>query len=89
MASAIREAEAWVSDRGGDGKVEAAVREADFSERAKTGRVRDGRRRVESGGRAGPLPFSCIGMKTDRIRTDITYIIFVFIFLFEFGFGHG
>ena len=30
-----------------------------------------------------------IGMKTDRIRTDITHIIFVFIFLFGFGFGHG
>jgi hypothetical protein len=29
------------------------------------------------------------GMKTDRIRTDITHIIFVFIFLFGFGFGHG
>ena len=37
MASAMREAEAWVSDRGGEGKVEAAVREADW---AKTGRVR-------------------------------------------------
>jgi len=33
----MREAEAWVSDRGGEGKVEAAVREADW---AKTGRVR-------------------------------------------------
>ena len=30
-----------------------------------------------------------LGMKTDRIRTDITHIIFVFIFLFGFGFGHG
>ena len=30
-----------------------------------------------------------VGMKTDRIRTDITHIIFVFIFLFGFGFGHG
>ena len=30
-----------------------------------------------------------LGMKTDRVRTDITHIIFVFIFLFGFGFGHG
>jgi hypothetical protein len=29
-----------------------------------------------------------LGIKTDRIRTDITHIIFVFIFLFGFGFGH-
>ena len=60
----MREAEAWVSDRGGDGKVEAAVREADFSERAKTGRVRDGRRRVESGGRAGP------GLSLSRVESS-------------------
>ena len=30
-----------------------------------------------------------VGMKTDRIRTDITDIIFIFIFLVEFGFEHG
>ena len=30
-----------------------------------------------------------VGMKTDRIRTDITNIIFVFIFLVEFGFEYG
>jgi len=30
-----------------------------------------------------------IGMKTDRIRTDITDIIFVFIFLVGFGFEYG
>jgi len=30
-----------------------------------------------------------IWMKTDRIRTDITDIIFVFIFLVEFGFEYG
>jgi hypothetical protein len=29
-----------------------------------------------------------LGMKMDRIRTDIVDIIFVFIFLFGFGFGH-
>jgi hypothetical protein len=38
-----------------------------------------------------PLPFFLdtgdirVGMKTDRIRTDITDITFVFIFLFGFG----
>lgn len=30
-----------------------------------------------------------IGMKTDRIRTDITDITFVFIFLSGFGFEYG
>jgi hypothetical protein len=30
-----------------------------------------------------------LGMKTDRIRTDITDIIFVFIFMSEFGFEYG
>ena len=30
-----------------------------------------------------------VGMKTDRIRTDITHIIFVFIFLVGFGFEYG
>ena len=30
-----------------------------------------------------------IRMKTDRIRTDITDIIFIFIFLVEFGFEYG
>jgi hypothetical protein len=28
-------------------------------------------------------------MKTDRIRTDITDIVFVFIFMFGFGFEYG
>ena len=30
-----------------------------------------------------------VGMKTDRIRTDIIDIIFVFIFLIEFIFEYG
>jgi hypothetical protein len=30
-----------------------------------------------------------VGMKTDRIRTDITDIVFVFIFMFGFGFEYG
>jgi len=30
-----------------------------------------------------------LGMKTDRIRTDIVDTIFVFIFLLGFGFEHG
>jgi len=30
-----------------------------------------------------------VGMKTDRIRTDIIDIIFVFIFVFEYGVGYG
>jgi len=30
-----------------------------------------------------------LGMKTDRIRTDITDIIFVFIFLVGVGFEYG
>jgi hypothetical protein len=30
-----------------------------------------------------------LGMKTDRIRTDITDIVFVFIFMSEFGFEYG
>jgi len=30
-----------------------------------------------------------VAMKTHRIRTDITYIIFVFIFLVGFGFVYG
>ena len=30
-----------------------------------------------------------LGMKTDRIRTDITNITFVFIFLSGFGFEYG
>jgi hypothetical protein len=29
-----------------------------------------------------------VGMKTDRIRTDITDIVFVFIFMFGFGFEY-
>jgi len=32
---------------------------------------------------------SCVGMKTDRIRTDINDIIFVFIFVVGFGSKHG
>jgi hypothetical protein len=28
---------------------------------------------------------SLVGMRTDRIRTDITDIVFVFIFMFGFG----
>ena len=35
---------------------------------------------------------SWVGMKTDRIdriRTDITDIVFVFIFVFEYGVGYG
>jgi hypothetical protein len=32
---------------------------------------------------------SHLGMKTDRIRTDITDIIFVFTFLVVFGFEYG
>jgi hypothetical protein len=38
------------------------------------------------------LPFllsSWVGMKTDRIRTDITDIVFVFIFMSGFGFEYG
>jgi hypothetical protein len=31
----------------------------------------------------------CLGMKTDRIRTDITDIVFVFIFMSGFGFKYG
>jgi hypothetical protein len=39
---------------------------------------------------SGFLQFEVVaGMKTDRIRTDITDIIFVFVFLFEFGFEYG
>ena len=34
----------------------------------------------------GPLP---LRMKTDRIRTDITDIVFLFIFVFEYGVGYG
>jgi hypothetical protein len=31
----------------------------------------------------------CVGMKTDRIRTDITDIVFVFVFMSGFGFEYG
>jgi hypothetical protein len=31
----------------------------------------------------------CVGMKTDRIRTNITDIVFVFIFISGFGFEYG
>jgi hypothetical protein len=30
-----------------------------------------------------------VGMKTDRIRTDITDIVFVFVFMSGFGFEYG
>ena len=30
-----------------------------------------------------------VGMKMDRIRMDITDIVFVFIFVFEYGVGYG
>jgi len=30
-----------------------------------------------------------VGMKTDRIQTDITDIVFVFIFVFEYGVRYG
>jgi hypothetical protein len=30
-----------------------------------------------------------VEMKTDRIRTDITHIVFVFIFMSGFGFEYG
>jgi hypothetical protein len=30
-----------------------------------------------------------LGMKTDRIRTDITDIVFVFVFMSGFGFEYG
>jgi hypothetical protein len=32
---------------------------------------------------------SYLGMKTDRIRTDMTDIVFVFIFMSGFGFEYG
>jgi hypothetical protein len=32
---------------------------------------------------------SRVGMKTDRIQTDITDIVFVFIFMSGFGFEYG
>jgi len=35
------------------------------------------------------LTAATLGMKTDRIRTDITDIIFVFIFLVGFEFEYG
>ena len=35
------------------------------------------------------LHYFLVGMKTDRIRTDITDIIFVFTFLVGFGFEYG
>ena len=38
---------------------------------------------------ANEFYYSYLGMKTDRIRTDITDIIFVFTFLVEFGFEYG
>jgi len=30
-----------------------------------------------------------VGMKTNRIRTDINDIVFIFIFVFEYGVGYG
>jgi hypothetical protein len=35
------------------------------------------------------IPPLLVGMKTDRIRTDITDIVFVFIFMSGFGFEYG
>ena len=46
--------------------------------------VANSNRPSQNVGGAGP-----IGMKTDRIRTDITDITFVFIFLSRFGFEYG
>jgi hypothetical protein len=37
----------------------------------------------------GPGSRLPLGMKTDRIRTDITDIVFVFIFMSGFGFEYG
>jgi hypothetical protein len=34
-------------------------------------------------------PLLSSGMKTDRIRTDITDIVFVFVFMSGFGFEYG
>jgi hypothetical protein len=48
--------------------------------------------RFESGTGQGFLfshSLCAAGMKTDRIRTDITDIVFVFIFMSGFGFEHG
>jgi hypothetical protein len=42
--------------------------------------------REESSGAQTPRE---VGMKTDRIRTDITDIIFVFIFMSGFRFEYG
>jgi hypothetical protein len=38
---------------------------------------------------AGVVRCCSVGMKTDRIRTDITDIVFVFIFMSGFGFEYG
>jgi hypothetical protein len=35
------------------------------------------------------IDYPQVGMKTDRIRTDITDIVFVFIFMSGFGFEYG
>ena len=43
----------------------------------------------EGPGRAWAATYARVGMKTDRIRTDITDIIFVFIFLVGIGFEYG
>jgi len=46
--------------------------------------------RFPSSARAQPSARTfLVGMKTDRIRTDIVDTIFVFIFLLGFGFEHG
>jgi hypothetical protein len=54
-------------------------------------RAQDGPRGLRSrmGANTRELDVLDIGMKTDRIRTDITDIIFVFIFMFGFGFEYG
>jgi hypothetical protein len=40
-------------------------------------------------GHHGPMDAKILGMKTDRIRTDVTDIVFVFIFMSGFGFEYG
>jgi hypothetical protein len=37
----------------------------------------------------GVTEWLSVGMKTDRIQTDITDIVFVFIFMSGFGFEYG
>jgi hypothetical protein len=44
---------------------------------------------LKLGGKGISGAVSLAGMKTDRIRTDITDIVFVFIFMSGFGFEYG